>query len=420
MPTCSNHNGNGNCNCGLVSVPVPEEDRPEAETEEEAEKVRCECCNEPESDCSCYTCDGCEERVESVCDRCDRCSDCCSSNGECFYCDCCQRTRDSSYRCSNCENCDRCCECFGCDRCGNQVYGKEWCSDCDRCTDCCRCEDSTSHCEHIEGRNVFHAASRKEHRRNPSKRFLSAEMEIAALESPSKSDSIVETCRQWGAGIVHDGSLPDTGFEICTAPASGDRFISQVTEIGAALKRAGAKVTAACGLHVHIDARDYSYYELRRLIRLYAVIEEALFSVVPESRRSNTYCARCADDYLTAIESGSYKKVKEAVAVAVYKDTDLKDKRLNKYESARYRALNLHSWFYRGTVECRLAAGTADPEKVVNWAVLWCGIIDWVYTHNDKDVEALKGKGGWEVRLSLAPVPVVAEWLRMRRSKFGE
>lgn len=416
MPECTAHNLN--CRCGLVAIPVPasEEERPESE-----EQLACGHCGEPETDCCCSICSNCDERVEAVCDRCARCDECCSAVGGCFCCDNCDCTRNAEHRCSNCDYCDHCCECFGCRNCGDRVDGDDFCGVCDRCTSCCRCEDEDEercHCERLEGSDEFHIAKRNQHKRNPSKRFVAAEIEVAALEDTSRNGRICTACRKWGAAIVPDRSLPDTGFEINTAPASGDLFTSQVEEIGMALRQCGAKVNSACGLHVHIDARDFGYWEVRRLIRLYALVEDALFSLVSESRQRNTYCGRCGAEYLQAVESGNVRKIKDRVCQAVYKDTDIKDRRKHKYEFARYKALNLHSWFYRGTVECRLFDGTTDAAKVINWGMLWAGILDWVYSHRDKDIDALKGQDGFTILKAVAPTEEVRKWLEDRRAKF--
>jgi hypothetical protein len=43
-------------------------------------------------------------------------------------------------------------------------------------------------------------------------------------------------------------------------------------------------------------------------------------------------------------------------------------------QAIRYRGLNLHSWFYQGTLEFRHHEGSTDWEEIVNWA-MFCGFI---------------------------------------------
>jgi hypothetical protein len=216
---------------------------------------------------------------------------------------------------------------------------------------------------------------------------------------------------------VEDGSLPSSGFEINSAPAFGDAFIRQIVEICAALNSEGAKVTEACGYHVHVDARDLSYLDVQRVIRLYAKIESALFSIVPPSRRTSHYCSPCGERYLNAVNTGRIPDDKK-IEYATYGSTCADHCKRSKYHESRYAALNLHSWFFRGTLECRMAAGTAREDKVICWALLWANIIDWSKAHTDKDIEALP-HDAWECLLSVAPTAEVREWLLDRRAKFA-
>jgi hypothetical protein len=259
-----------------------------------------------------------------------------------------------------------------------------------------------------------HKSNLKEHKHNPSNRLCSAEIEVAKLEVRDFSTEVKEACVKWGAGIVSDGSLPDTGFEINTAPAAGDKFVKQIDDICGALRKCQAKVTKECGLHVHIDARDFSYWEVRRLILLYAKIEDALFSIVSTSRRNSHYCNRCGETYLKAVRLETPQKVKAAVCKAVYKQEDIKTRRINKYDDSRYSALNLHSWFYRGTVECRLFGGTVNGTKIKNWGMLWCGLLDWVYSHKEKDFAKFDKMTSLQTLLSVCPTEEIKQWVNER------
>jgi hypothetical protein len=182
----------------------------------------------------------------------------------------------------------------------------------------------------------------------------------------------------------------------------------------------GATVTKDCGYHVHVDARDLTYWDMRRLIRLYARIENALFQVVSASRQTSQYCKRCGDQYLRGLDRQNprdrhavTKAVYNVPAVGRYTVSELKD---SKYHHKRYAALNLHSWYYRGTIECRLHQGTVNAERVVNWGMLWAALIDWVATHTDKALDTLPGDS-FECLLSLAPV-AIRDWLAARRAHF--
>ena len=210
-----------------------------------------------------------------------------------------------------------------------------------------------------------------QHKLNSTDRFIAVEIEVANLEDPDSAYGISECVRRWGGSIVSDGSLPATGFEINTSPASGDLFVKQIQEICTKLNNCEAVVDSSCGLHVHLDARDFDYYELRNLIKVYASLEPLFFSMVPESRENSQYCLPCGEKFAEAIDNGRlpYKEAKKKVIKATYGVDSPKDFRKEKYCSARYTALNLHSFFFRGSLECRLFNGSTNPGKIVAWAL---------------------------------------------------
>jgi hypothetical protein len=283
------------------------------------------------------------------------------------------------------------------------------------------------HVTELESINKFHVPKRINLKKNTSRRLLAVEIEVQKLNKLDYRNNIRETVKKWGGGVVHDGSLCEAGFEITTAPSGGDYFFDQIDEICDWLTKAKAHTDKHCGLHVHIDARDFGWWEIRRLIKLYAKIEDALFSVVPKSRRESTYCVPCGKDFLKRLNTNfKPKECKKKVTETVYFTADTRGLRTQKYSDTRYRALNLHSWFYldkttsipRGTVECRLFGGTTSATKIKNWGSLWAGILDWVYTHNDKQVDSLT-TDSWETLLKVSPNDSVRDWLSQRKTRFA-
>ena len=418
--------------------------------EEGEENPPCGICAEEADDCECRECSLCDARfaLEDACDSCQRCPGCC----EHVTCEGCGGRRDSGTICDECSSCSRCCTCWYCDTCGtqhNEDVGR--CSDCERCEDECSC--STPSDEDRDGENsspsgsgrptkvrlpetpVFHKGTR--FLRNPSRRFISVEIEVARSSEDTRRHVDPHVAGWASTAVVDDGSLPDSGYEINTAPTSGDEFVERIEGLCAALSTADAIVTTACGLHVHVDARDLTYRALQRLVALYAHVEPALFDMVPASRKNNRYCQRCGPDFLRrgiaasldrAAQSAagrSPKIAKAAVVKAVYEE-DLgqtygaerfEARKRYKYDDARYAALNLHSWFYRGTVELRLAAGTTNAEKIVCWSILIASLLDWAKTHKDADLLKLPSDP-LEALLSVAPTVEVREWTRKRHAKF--
>lgn len=263
---------------------------------------------------------------------------------------------------------------------------------------------------------TFYSSSKKEFTQNSSKRFIACELEYSNV---AHGGDIEAAAKKWKCSIVGDGSLPDTGFEVCTSPANGDLFIDQIKDLTSALAVGSAEVTNDCGFHVHIDARDFRYWDIRKLIILYQKIENGLFDMVPKSRRKNAFCMPCGVRYLANITTCNRPKLmKKQLIHNVYKEAPnklFKDKRTEHRVDARYYALNIHSWFYRGTIECRLAAGTRDPIKIINWSLLWVSIIDFV---NRESESTIKGMSGSELEILLQVAPEgIHHWIIDRTNK---
>ena len=190
-----------------------------------------------------------------------------------------------------------------------------------------------------------------------------------------------------------------------------------VSDLCDALSDDGVSVSKDCGYHVHVDARDFDFYAVQRLIEVYARIEDALFSIVAPSRRDNHYCERCGERYLrnSALGGDPADKFAKAIYGQSADDSVVQIAKRTKYHDARYAALNLHSWNFRGTVECRLHQGTVHARNVASWSVLWAGILDFAKHSGAATLPA----DSYAALLAIAPTPDVRDWVESRRAKFS-
>ena len=409
--------------------------------------------------CDCFTCNSCDSQRSSddFCSSCERCEGCC----DCERCESCNSLcRElSCYDCSTCENCD--CNCRNENECVNchEEYDDE---DFIECPSCHRCSDCSCECKGVSGKPFnarilpdygekkdleFQESGRGLFKINKFKRFIGTEVEIALAK---KSEPISAVLKELKYSAVEDGSLPGgTGFELLSQPANGDVFYNNMMKLGQALKEAEAEASPRCGLHVHLSSKDLNKYDLRKVIHLYGHLEPALFLLQPESRRKalpsgNWYSTPFVDK---AIEIGE-KPISDKFAVekVLYGVSDrywqnledtkllLKEKYYDKKEKylicltarkaaagklklaisrektchghhSRYSSLNIHSHFYRGTLECRLHCGTADGDEIYNWSILLAQIIDTAKTMDSKLLFSLPLVSYHKTRNS-------AEWIR--------
>lgn len=110
--------------------------------------------------------------------------------------------------------------------------------------------------------------------------------------------------------------------------------IGKLQAVVRALRRAGAVVNSSCGMHVHVDAANHTPQSLKNALTIMYAKEDILFKAL---------------------------KVHEDRVQRWYEGTD--ESRMH-YSWTRYYALNLHSVFYRGTLEWRCFESTLHAGKV--------------------------------------------------------
>ncbi len=197
-------------------------------------------------------------------------------------------------------------------------------------------------------------------------------------------------------GIVRDGSLHDKGIEIVTPPANYDEVERIVKDVTAILKENGFKGTVNCGLHLHFDAGDIikDHIKIVQIIKTFYAMEDILYSMLPPSRWSpdsdrKNYCQRLSEDYLyksfrKEIKKGDFEK--EWYKTATVRQAN--GRKHHKYDESRYYGLNIHSIFYRGTIELRYHSGTVEDYKIINWVNITSRMIEYaINRYKQSEVE---------------------------------
>ena len=95
--------------------------------------------------------------------------------------------------------------------------------------------------------------------------------------------------RYWVA--KHDGSLRDNGIEfVFSNPLGGADIKSAIDEIDTILFNNRVNLNIRCSTHVHLDVRDLTVPQLKRLILSYVFFETFLFRQSGEHRLKSNFC----------------------------------------------------------------------------------------------------------------------------------
>lgn len=160
------------------------------------------------------------------------------------------------------------------------------------------------------------------------------------------------------------------GVEIVLPPAYYDEQADKLRTIYDILEQYGWQVDHSCGTHIHIDGRELStLLKISRFIGVMSVVEREFIFRLPVERRNSHHAAQMEPGIavLGTLPTSVLAPQGHNMSLlkgALYGDLHY-DPCDSKYDTARYRGLNLHSKFYRNTVEFRYLPGYYDVEKVI-------------------------------------------------------
>ena len=140
--------------------------------------------------------------------------------------------------------------------------------------------------------------------------------------------------------------------------------IEDLQEVVRRLRRAGAFVNKSCGIHVHVDASLHTPSTLRNLVNLMAQKEDILYKALQVDSERLRYCAK-VNEHLLELINNKKPKTMEQLADMWYADS--RGSRNEHYNVSRYRGLNLHATFTKGTIEFRLFNSTLHAGEIKSY-----------------------------------------------------
>ena len=196
-------------------------------------------------------------------------------------------------------------------------------------------------------------------------------------------------------GISHDGSI-ERGMEVQTPPASWEELAKNIEVTTKTLKKNGFKISQRCGMHIHLDASDFKRAptKIAKILKAYYAVENLIYQVVPMSRRQGRYCLplQGSFDYedftvkkMAELETNWYQKANnpywcyknELESWGRNKEQLIRNMKSGKYCNSRYLGVNVHSIFFRGTLELRHHSGTLNKHKIFNWVNFNLSIVEY-------------------------------------------
>ncbi len=182
--------------------------------------------------------------------------------------------------------------------------------------------------------------------------------------------------------ITGDGSLSYGGIELVSPPLDDLDILEKVFHI---LEEVGFYTDDQCGLHIHVDRTDTSSYKLWQLSQFMAQYgEDIIMEIIPPDRRDNNWCKKMsnvfksvANIHYNLAELLDYKDELMSLLKTAYYESAFPDWE-EKYNQARYRGFNLHSYWYRGTIEFRYFPGCDNFEIAAAYIELLTKMVNYI------------------------------------------
>lgn len=138
--------------------------------------------------------------------------------------------------------------------------------------------------------------------------------------------------------------------------------MGKLQEVVRALRHAGAVVNSSCGMHVHVDASRHTPQSLKNALSIMYSKEDILFKALNVNEaRVERWCQKVREPMLEKIRKLPSNTTMDRLRREWYEGSDGS---YEHYNWTRYYALNLHSVFYRGTLEWRCFESTLHAGKV--------------------------------------------------------
>ena len=182
--------------------------------------------------------------------------------------------------------------------------------------------------------------------------------------------------------VERDGSVNDPCAEV-VSPVCGWEDIGMVQEVVRALRKAGAKADASCGIHIHVGLGQHTPASLRRLVNLVNAKEDLLtqaLGISPERRAR--WCKPVEPVFLAELNRRKPDTMEARAQLWYHTNnggyTDWRRHAASHYDMSRYHLLNLHAAFSTErpahTIEFRAFNGTLHAGEIKSYIQLCLAI----------------------------------------------
>lgn len=197
--------------------------------------------------------------------------------------------------------------------------------------------------------------------------------------------------RKWQC--MSDGSIHCTrkvaGCQVATAsseyscevvtPILRYQDMDDLQEVIRKLRKAGAVANTSTGIHVHVDADDATPESLTRLMTFAIGRQDLFYEALEIGSRANRWCQKMDRRLMAAMQNTEIETMDEMKRIYYSSVNGGYSDGISTYHycTARYRGINLHSFFTGKGIEFRLFNGTTHAGKIKSYVQFCLAMYTW-------------------------------------------
>ena len=175
-----------------------------------------------------------------------------------------------------------------------------------------------------------------------------------------------------------DGSVYEGG-ELVSPPLWFDEQRDQVNRAIDALRTVGCRPIVSAGIHVHVDAGDLTPQQVVAVARSFYKFEDVIYRLASSGWRelregARSYAWPLREERMRAMMRCT--TIDQLMQVWYETNEDYAERCSRDHgHGSRYCGINLHSYFYRRTIEFRIFNSSMNPDRIQAYIALCMGLV---------------------------------------------
>jgi len=187
-----------------------------------------------------------------------------------------------------------------------------------------------------------------------------------------------EALTRWSTAPDH--SLRNGGLEFVSKPLGKLQIPAALAQVKKAIIDSHCMINKRCGVHVHLNVTDLTFFELWKIVTYYTAIEPFVFKHFADGREDSHFCVPMWQNTVQQVNlwqdavtlhrgvdkrpANNPQLLNMPIGMGGLKKTRVP---LRFLKAAKYTAMNMQSIMRFGTLEFRQLYGTTDMRKVQKW-----------------------------------------------------